>query len=73
MIAGPAGLDFDALTQRIHPAASRVKLLAETTPASFVAFDLLAVGDDDLLRRRVRRAPQRPRRRRCARPRRRST
>ncbi len=41
-------LDFDALQQRIHPAASRVRLLAEQTPASFVAFDLLALGDDDL-------------------------
>ena len=41
-------LDFEALQQRIHPAASRVKMLAETTPASFVAFDLLALGDDDL-------------------------
>ncbi|ADG74152.1 ATP dependent DNA ligase [Cellulomonas flavigena DSM 20109] len=41
-------LDFDALQQRIHPAASRVKLLAGQTPASFVAFDLLALGDDDL-------------------------
>ncbi len=48
VIAGPSGLDFDALTQRIHPAASRVALLAETTPSSFVAFDLLAVGDKDL-------------------------
>jgi ATP-dependent DNA ligase len=43
------GLDFDALQQRIHPAASRVKLLSEQTPASFVAFDLLAVGDTDLM------------------------
>lgn len=42
-------LDFDALQQRIHPAASRVRLLAEQTPASFVAFDLLALGDDDLM------------------------
>jgi ATP-dependent DNA ligase len=41
-------LDFEALQQRIHPAASRVKLLAEQTPASFVAFDLLALGDEDL-------------------------
>lgn len=41
VIAGPAGLDFEALQLRIHPAASRVKLLAEQTPASFVAFDLL--------------------------------
>ena len=40
-------LDFDALQQRIHPAASRVKLLAEQTPAKFVAFDLLALGDED--------------------------
>lgn len=42
-------LDFDRLTERIHPAASRVKLLAETTPASFVAFDVLALGDEALL------------------------
>jgi len=48
VIAGAKGLDFDALTNRIHPAASRVKLLASTTPASFVAFDLLAVDDDDI-------------------------
>ncbi len=43
------GLDFDALQQRIHPAASRVRMLAESTPASFVAFDVLAVGDAVLL------------------------
>jgi ATP-dependent DNA ligase len=48
VIAGDNGLEFEALLQRIHPAASRIKMLAETTPASFVAFDLLAVGDDDL-------------------------
>ncbi|GII62605.1 ATP-dependent DNA ligase [Sphaerisporangium krabiense] len=42
-------LDFDALQQRIHPAASRVRLLAEATPASFVAFDLLAIGDENLM------------------------
>ena len=41
-------LDFDLLQQRIHPAASRVKLLAEQTPASFVAFDLLALGSENL-------------------------
>jgi ATP-dependent DNA ligase len=41
-------LDFEALQQRIHPAVSRVNLLAEQTPASFVAFDLLALGDEDL-------------------------
>ena len=40
-------LDFDALQQRIHPAASRVKLLAAQTPARFVAFDLLALGGED--------------------------
>jgi ATP-dependent DNA ligase len=40
-------LDFDALLQRIHPADSRVRLLAEQTPASFVAFDLLAMGATD--------------------------
>ena len=44
-------LDFDALQQRIHPAASRVRLLAGQTPASFVAFDLLALGDEDLTHR----------------------
>ena len=41
-------LEFEVLQQRIHPAASRVNLLAEQTPASFVAFDLLALGDEDL-------------------------
>jgi ATP-dependent DNA ligase len=41
-------LDFEALQQRIHPAASRVTLLSTQTPASFIAFDLLALGDDDL-------------------------
>ena len=40
-------LDFEALLQRVHPADSRVRLLAEQTPAAFVAFDLLAVGDTD--------------------------
>jgi ATP-dependent DNA ligase len=49
VIAGGQGLDFEALLQRIHPAASRVKMLAETTPASFVAFDLLALGDESLV------------------------
>src|SRR5215470_17966589 len=48
VIAGEGGLDFWALQQRIHPAASRVTMLAGKTPASFVAFDLLALGDDDL-------------------------
>jgi ATP-dependent DNA ligase len=49
VIAAGQGLDFEALLQRIHPAASRVKMLAETTPASFVAFDLLALGDESLM------------------------
>jgi ATP-dependent DNA ligase len=48
VIAGPHGLDFDALLQRIHPAASRVALLASSTPASLIGFDLLALDDRDL-------------------------
>jgi len=48
VIAGSEGLDFEAMLLRIHPAASRVKMLAEETPASFVAWDLLAIGDKDL-------------------------
>src|SRR5438270_4676011 len=48
VIAGPHGLDFDALLLRIHPAASRIKLLAAQTPASYVAFDLLAHEGIDL-------------------------
>ena len=47
--ADSRGLDFDALLQRIHPAESRINRLAAETPASFVAFDLLALGDDSLL------------------------
>ena len=48
VIMGPNGLDFDALQLRLHPAASRVRKLAAETPSSFVAFDLLADGDEDL-------------------------
>ena len=48
VIATDSGLDFDLLSLRIHPAKSRVAMLAEATPAAFVAFDLLAEGDDDL-------------------------
>jgi ATP-dependent DNA ligase len=59
VIAGERGLDFEALLQRIHPAASRVTRLAAETPASFVAFDLLAL-DDELLAEQ----PQDERRRR---------
>ncbi|HZU39989.1 MAG TPA: ATP-dependent DNA ligase [Solirubrobacteraceae bacterium] len=46
---GDGGQDFEALQQRIHPAESRIALLAEQTPARFVAFDLLAVADEALL------------------------
>jgi ATP-dependent DNA ligase len=49
VIADPGGsLDFDALLLRIHPAESRVRLLAAASPASFVAWDLLALRDEDL-------------------------
>src|SRR5262249_21197902 len=48
VIVGESGLDFEALLLRIHPAASRVTLLAAQSPASFVAWDLLALGDEDL-------------------------
>src|SRR5574338_1409808 len=48
VIATPHGLDFDAPQMRLHPAASRVARLAKTTPASFVAFDLLAVAGRDI-------------------------
>jgi ATP-dependent DNA ligase len=47
VIATAHCLDFEALQLRLHPAASRVNMLAEQTPASFIAFDLLALGDDD--------------------------
>src|SRR6188508_2405241 len=48
VIAREGGLDFDALLLRIHPAASRVAMLARESPASYVAFDCLADGADDL-------------------------
>ena len=48
VIATGGVLDFDALLLRIHPAAKRVRLLAEQSPASFVAWDILALGDEDL-------------------------
>ena len=59
VIAGERGLDFDALQMRLHPAASRVQKLAAETPASFVAFDLLADGERDLRARPAGRAPAR--------------
>jgi ATP-dependent DNA ligase len=48
VIATPRGLDFDALQLRLHPAASRVAKLAKESPASFVAFDAIALGGRDL-------------------------
>jgi ATP-dependent DNA ligase len=49
VIVTPRGLDFDALQLRLHPAASRVAKLAQETPASFVAFDVLAAGGRDVM------------------------
>lgn len=48
VVTSDGGLDFDALQLRIHPAASRIKLLSEQTPASIVFFDLLSEGNEDL-------------------------
>jgi ATP-dependent DNA ligase len=48
ILAGPAGFDFAALMNRLHPAASRVERLSREAPASYIAFDLLAESDDDL-------------------------
>lgn len=48
-IGGRTRLDWDSLSQRIHPAESRVRLLAEQTPAQFIAFDALATGEASLL------------------------
>ncbi|MCG5432898.1 ATP-dependent DNA ligase [Mycobacterium sp. MYCO198283] len=48
-IGGRTRLDWESLSQRVHPAASRIKLLAAQTPAHFIGFDALAVGDDSLL------------------------
>jgi ATP-dependent DNA ligase len=53
VVPGPRGLDWDRLSQRIHPAESRVKRLAAETPAWFVGFDMLAVGDRDLRTERL--------------------
>lgn len=52
ILSGDGGLDFDSLQLRLHPAESRVRKLAAEIPASFVAFDLLALGDRDLCRER---------------------
>ena len=51
VIAGPNGLDFDALQLRIHPAASRVKMLSEEMPASYVVFDALVSGGNDITKK----------------------
>src|SRR5256886_8277978 len=51
VIGGERGLDFEALQLRLHPAASRVARLAAETPASFIAFDLLALEGRDLMTR----------------------
>jgi ATP-dependent DNA ligase len=51
VIVGDGGLDFEALQMRLHPAESRVRKLAAECPANFVAFDLLALGDEDLRER----------------------
>jgi ATP-dependent DNA ligase len=48
VVVGANGLEFGALQQRVHPAESRVRMLSEQTPAWFIAFDVLAIGDDDL-------------------------
>ena len=63
VIPTPRGLDFDALQLRLHPAASRVAKLAKETPASFVAFDVLAAGGQNLMA-----APQSERRSRLEAP-----
>ena len=52
VIATRHGLDFDALQLRLHPAASRVAKLAKESPASFVAFDLLAIADQSVMETR---------------------
>lgn len=49
VVSGDEGLDFDALLQRVHPAESRVRMLSEKTPAWVIAFDALAIGEDELV------------------------
>ncbi len=51
ILDGAGGQDFEALQQRIHPARTRIERLAAETPAQFVVFDVLALGDDVLLER----------------------
>ena len=73
VIARDGALAFEALLLRIHPAASRVKMLAAESPASFVAWDLLALGDEDLRDGAARRSGARGSKRCSGRPNRRST
>jgi ATP-dependent DNA ligase len=49
VVAGPQGLDFEMLSQRIHPAASRIEMLSRQWPARLVAFDLISAGDRNLM------------------------
>lgn len=53
VVPSDGGFSFDALLQRIHPAASRVNLLSKQTPALLIVFDLLVAGDGELLTRHV--------------------
>ena len=50
-VASGPKLEFETLQERIHPAASRVEKLSQETPAGFVAFDLLALGDESYVER----------------------
>ncbi|MDQ3877181.1 MAG: ATP-dependent DNA ligase [Actinomycetota bacterium] len=54
VVIAPKPFDFSALLQRLHPAKSRVERLAKETPAAFIAFDLLAIADEDVTRRPLR-------------------
>ena len=58
IVATRGGLDFDALSQRIHPAESRVRRLAQETPSALVAFDALAVDGKDIRKQLLHRPPQ---------------
>jgi ATP-dependent DNA ligase len=53
VVAGANGLDFGALQQRVHPAESRVRMLSEATPSWFIAFDVIAEGDEDLRKQQL--------------------
>jgi ATP-dependent DNA ligase len=53
VVASANGLDFGALQQRVHPAESRVRMLSEATPSWFIAFDVIAEGDEDLRKQQL--------------------